>query len=709
MHLYDKDKIMEDLNKIEYKTYKYKSIPYINISAGFDIETSSLMTSQNEKFACMYIWTFGLDINGKDYIFYGRTWEEFKNLIDDVLYKVFNLNKNVLIVYVHNLGYEFQFMRKYFEWSEMFASEERRPIKAKIKQNIEFRDSLILSGANLAITGKNLRNPIPKLKGDLDYSLIRHQKTKMTDTELGYCEYDVKIILQYIREQLEIYNKIINIPLTNTGRVRKDVKNRCLHSSTNHRKESGKKYTNYRNMIKSMKIHDVEEYSRLKRAFSGGFTHANARKVDKIYKDVHSIDFTSSYPAVMVSEKFPMSEGTVIKIENIEEFQELRKNYCIVFEVAFFDLELKENINDCYISSSKCYKSSNVNEDNGRIFSADYVYLTITEIDFDIIKKCYNWSSFKFGKAIKYVKNYLPEKIIESVLKYYKDKTELKGVEGKEVEYLISKGMLNSLYGMCVTDIIRDEITYDNDSWGLSVQDKGELLEKYNNNPNRFLFYAWGIYVTAYARRNLWLGITNIGKDYIYSDTDSIKFTNLEKHKKFIDQYNDFITKKINLCLEYRNIDKNLRTAKTIKGIIKPLGVWDYEGKYKYFKTLGAKRYMYVDDKDNLHITIAGLGKQEGAKYLLEKYKTGYNALKNFNNNLYIPAERTGKNTHTYIDNSMIYEVVDYQGNALEVESPSSIHLEPCEFTLSMSDKYITFLENYINGYVYRGVSELCK
>ena len=704
MFSFDKDLILNDLKSIKYKTHIYKKIKYINMACGFDIETSSTYVNDN-KFAFMYIWTFGLDVDGKDYIFFGRTWEEFKTLIDDVLYALFKLEENTLVVYIHNLAYEFQFMRKYFNWIEVFASEERKPIKARTK-GVEFRDSLILSGCNLAITGKNLLHPLPKLKGDLDYSLIRHYKTPMTETELKYCEYDVKIILEYIREQISLYKNIINIPLTNTGRVRKDVKNRCLHSNTNHRKETGKKYNNYRKLMKSMVINNVDEYERLKRAFSGGFTHANARKVGQVIENVNSIDFTSSYPTVMVSEKFPMSTGEIVKINNVSELEALSKKYCIVFEACFKNIEVKENVNDCYLSVSKCYKSVNVNEDNGRIFSADLIYLTLTEIDFSVIKNTYNWEEFKIGKAIKYYKNYLPEKIIESVLVYYKDKTQLKGVKGKEVEYLVSKGMLNSLYGMSVTDIIRDTIEYKTD-WTITSANKEELLEKYNNNANRFLFYVWGIYVTAYARRNLWLGITNIGDDYIYSDTDSIKFTNFEKHKKFIDTYNNFITKKINACLEYRNIDKNLREAKTIKGIVKPLGVWDYEGKYKFFKTLGAKRYMYVTDDNNLVITIAGLGKQEGAKYLIEKYKTPLNVLKNFDNNLYIPADRTGKNTHTYIDEEQEAIIIDYKGNTEKIISLSSVHLEPADFTLSMSDKYITFLDNFIKGYVFKGVKEL--
>ena len=60
---------------------------------------------------------------------------------------------------------------------------------------------------------------------------------------------------------------------------------------------------------------------------------------------------------------------------------------------------------------------------------------------------------------------HLPKEIIETILKLYKDKTELKGVEGKETEYLHSKELLNSIYGMCVTSIVHDCVTFGADGW----------------------------------------------------------------------------------------------------------------------------------------------------------------------------------------------------------------------------------------------------
>src|SRR5690606_2668565 len=198
-------------------------------------------------------------------------------------------------------------------------------------------------------------------------------------------------------------------------------------------------------------------------------------------------------------------------------------------------------------------------------------------------------------------------------------------------------------------DIVRDKIIYTDD-WEIEQVDKEKEIEKYNNKWTRFLFYPWGVWVTAYARRNLWLGILELKDDYVYSDTDSIKFLNYEKHKTFFDKYNKWIVEKQKLTLKYYNIDERLLYPKNKKGEVKLCGIWDFEGKYTRFKTLGAKRYLYEKDGE-LYLTVAGLSKRNGIEYMKEKcnYDNG-KVFEMFDDNLYVPADRTGKNTHTYID-----------------------------------------------------------
>lgn len=677
-----------------------KMVKYYNTIFSFDIETTSTYTD-NEKFAFMYEWTFGkLDDVSSETICYGRTWNDFLTLYDEIVANYNTSENKRCIIWVHNLGYEFQFMRKYFNFLSVFSVDERKPIKALTEEGIEFRDTYILSAMSLAKVADNLsEHIIEKMVGDLDYKLIRTEKTNLTEKELKYCENDVKIILYYIDEQKKQFcNNVAKIPLTNTGRVRDYVRNNCLYTNKSHKKSSAGKFNRYRALMQELTI-TSHEYSLLKQCFAGGYTHANSYYVNKKLENVSSIDFTSSYPFVMLSEKFPMSKPR--KLENLtqEQFENLvtNENHGLMMKITFYDIESKV-ICDDYISEHKCLNIQNQMINNGRVHSADFLTLVVTDLDYKIIEKCYKYSSFEIHEIYDFYMTYLPKAIINSILDLYNKKTTLKGVEGYETEYMVSKQMLNSIYGMCVTDIVRDEILYNEEVWETEKADIEKNVEKYNTSKRRFLYYPWGVWVTAYARFNLWTGILNIYDDYVYSDTDSIKFLNLKKHEKFINTYNKNVKKKLKKMCEFMNIEFKLCEPKTKKGEKKLIGVWDFEGTYNSFKTLGAKRYLVKKD-DKYYLTLAGLSKKAGMNYIIEKCKNNEkNIFDFFNNNMYIPANKTGKNTHTYIDDVMEKSITDCEGNRVFVKSLSSIHLEECEFSLSMSDKYLTFLDEIQQG-----------
>ena len=677
-----------------------KQVRYYNLACSFDIESTSYM-QDDKKTAFMYIWMFQVE----NLAVYGRTWQEYQNFMFRLSNR-YHLNADKrLIIYIHNLSFEFQFMKDYFMWDNVFAVDERKPIKALTLSGMEYKDSYILAGYSLASVAKNLvSHTIEKLTGDLDYSLIRTWKTPMSEQELAYCEYDVRIVVFYIQEQIEQYGDITKIPLTNTGRVRNEVRNNCYYTSKNHRKSSTGKYKRYRKLMNELTL-TADEYKQLKRAFQGGFTHANGNHSGKLLKNVSSIDFTSSYPAVMVSEKFPMSKPFKLEIHSMEQLRVAMKKYSLVFEIRLEGLESKF-YSESYLSESKCRHIEKPIINNGRIFSADSLETTITEIDFSILEQCYSWENMGVTNVTAFYKDYLPKSIIESILKFYKDKTQLKNVEGSEVEYMRSKGMLNSVYGMSVTDIVQDESIFENGEWFSEMPDFDEKIEKNNKSTKRFLYYPWGVFVTAYARRNLWTGILEFDEDYIYSDTDSIKCLNYENHIDYIKNYNQLVTKKVNQMAEHYQLSEELFRPKTIEGKEKPIGVWDFEGTYDRFKTLGAKRYL-VEESGQLEMTVAGLSKQNGINYMIEQCNNDFEQVfEMFNDELYIPSERTGKMTHTYCDEHLKLFVTDYKGNQEEVYTKGGVHLEPCDFTLSISKEYGKFLNMLMQGYLFKGVSK---
>ena len=682
-----------------------------NIPCCFDIETTSFYTDLDgnnydyeqysklgvklEKRAIMYVWQFG--ING--YVILGRTWKQFTDMMQTVA-ETLNLNENTkLICYVHNLSYEFQFLRGLFDWDKVFSIDLRKPIYAITTSYIEFRCSYLLSGYSLAKLGSQLlKYQCQKMSGDLDYSLLRHSKTPLTDKEIGYCINDVKVVMCYIQERIEEYKGLQHLPITKTGYVRKYCRKNCLRRKN----EDGKTVNNYeyQGLIHSLNISGLEEFNMLQRAFQGGFTHANAEYSDTVQTDVDSYDFTSSYPYVMVSEQFPMSSGVKVKVKSQSQFEFYMSKYCCVFDIEFTDIMASE-VYENPISVSKCIVKEEPVENNGRLVGAKKIILTITELDYKIIKKFYSWKSSRVGTMYCYRKEYLPTEFVNAILHLYEDKTKLKGVKGKEVEYLNSKEMLNSCYGMSVTNPLRDEFVYNGD-WdtnSLSNEQKKELLEKYNDSKNRFLFYPWGVWVTAYARRNLFTGIFETGSDYVYCDTDSIKLKNGDRHKPYFDAYNALVKQKLLKACKHHGIDFNLCCPETIKGVKKLLGVWDYEGRYRRFKTLGAKRYMVEEEnalsvggKDyDFSLTVSGVNKKSAIPYLLEKYGSD-GIFEHFTNYLEIPPQATGKNIHTYIDYEVTGKLKDYNGDVAEYTELSGVHLEPTGYTLSLSVMYLNYL-----------------
>ena len=666
---------------------------FYNVPCSFDIETSSFY-QDNEKRACMYVWMFGI----AGAVIVGRTWNEFITLCEELSTRMELSGHKRLICYCHNLEYEFQWMRKYFRWTKVFSIQNRKPLYAINTLGIEFRCSYLLSGYSLAKLSEKLKTyKIAKMVGDLDYNLIRvggDNPTPLSEKEWGYCVNDVRVVMSYIWDEMEKNGNISKIPLTKTGYVRRYVRENCFGE------KYSKKYNHYRGIMSSLRIQSVEEYNQLKRAFTGGFTHACGFYARTTLYNVSSDDFQSDYPAQVCGRLFPMSSAEMVTINNKEELEDNIKHYCCLFDVEFINLHpiiTDEN----YISISRCSIAEKPVINNGRLVSALKVKTTITEQDFLIIKKFYRWDKMGVANFRRYRRGYLPTDFVKSVLALYKDKTELKGVAGKEYELMYSKELLNSCYGMMVTDIIREEITYsDIEEWGTSSPDIDKALEKYNKSWNRFTFYPWGVWVCAYARASLFTGIYEFitggqtdpdqyTHDYVYSDTDSIKSINRYRHIDYLNRYNEGMRRMLYKAMDYHGLSRDLVEPKNIKGEKRLLGIWDYEGDYAIFKTLGAKRYM-VKKGGEWSITVSGLNKHIAVPYLTDKY--GDDCIEHFDDDLIIPAGYTGKQTHTYIDDELSGEVTDYLGNRGRYTEKSCIHMEGAEYKMGLADEYITYL-----------------
>lgn len=693
--VYEPTEVLEflsDADVSEMDLVKGSKAEYYDVPAAFDIETTSFY-DDGDKAACMYAWMLGL--NGL--VMLGRTWTEYLGVICVIAFELGLSDKRRLPVYVHNLAYEFQFIRRMFTWADVFSLDVRKPLRALSSNGVEYRCSMLLSGYSLARLGSELKSyDVEKMVGDLDYDLPRHSGTPLTEREVGYCVNDVRVVMAYISEQISEEGNITRLPMTKTGYVRRYCRDSCLKGK--------RKNWDYVNLMSECQL-EADEYMQLKRAFQGGFTHANPFYSGKTVRDVTSYDFTSSYPAVMVGEMFPMSRGERHEVTSKEDFERSIKCYCCVFDIEVVGLQ-SEVYYESYLSLSRCWAVERAVTNNGRIVSADRLMTTMTEQDWIIFKRFYTWDHVRVGNMTRYLKDYLPTCLVRSILKLYEDKTTLKGVEGAEVDYMRSKEMLNSCYGMCVTDVVRPEFTYS-DHWEEPKPPVlADAISEYNENRGRFLFYPWGVWVTAYARRNLFTGICEFGDDYVYSDTDSIKVMNAGDHIEYIERYNRIQRDRLIRSMDYHGLPHELIEPMTIDGKVKQLGVWDFDGHYSEFKTLGAKRYMvrYSHDTRNplksrgeLSLTVSGINKSKALPYIksLDIYPFDF-----FKDGMRIPEGMTGKMTHTYIDEPVSGNLTDYLGNTGRYSELSCVHLEAVDYSMSISREYADYLAgvHYIGG-----------
>lgn len=655
-----------------------------NCANAFDIETSSFQEGNNHR-AIMYEWT--LNLNGL--IIIGRTWEDFTSVMDTVK-EVLGLGfYKKLVIYVHNLKYEMGFIQKKFQWTNIMCTEMRTPIYAETSDGFIFRCSYVLSGYGLEELGNQLvKYKANKKVGQLDYSKLRTPNTELTSEEIEYCEYDTIVVVNYIKEMIEQFGNVARIPNTKTGIVRRYCNKEC------------NKDKSYKDVITSFKISNTKEWEMLNKAASGGFCHGNAFYIGEDIDNVASQDETSAYPYSMVADKYPMSNGIFIDIKDSSEINKYLKSNCCLFEATFKGLR-PTVYTESYIPSSKCDVLDNPLIDHGRVVSADKLSIVITDLDYKIIDAMYEWDELHIGTFITYYKDYLPTPIVKSILKLYEDKTTLKGVEGKESEYRNAKEQLNSVSGMCGTSPMKPRYTYIDYKWDKVIPDVDERIDDYNNSKFRFISYNWYVWNTAYARYHLFQAILAMGNDYIYCDTDCVKYKNPDEHEDFFIKYNENVRKKLTKAMEFHNLPMSMCEPKTIKGTTKLLGAFEKEATYKRFKFLGQKRYIVemddaikIDGKSyNFNITVAGLNKKITIPYLSEQYEDVFEA---FNDNLNIPAGYTGDNLVEYIDFETKGTVVGIDGTPYNYHETSSVYMEDSGYSFNEAQLYANFIKKLI-------------
>ena len=665
---------------VKYTTYRHKKQQHADTVITFDTEATSYflvdgewitddgkhdLTQATDRRAVLYIWQFC--INGDCY--YGRTLDELREFL---LTLSAGFGGNIATIFVHNLGYDFEFFAPLFGGWEVFARKSHKPIYCRLPSlGFEFRCSYFLTGQSLYTAAKSVGAEHQKKAGDLDYSVARLPCTPLTPRELGYCEYDVLALYDIICHYRDKYGTIADIPYTQTGEVRRVVKKILC----------GYNYL--------QKIHQIQNnfdnYKHLTRLFMGGVTHLNYLYNGDIVEGVKSFDRRSSYPAVMCVEQFPFSAFTPC------DGMEQRDYYCYYALIEIEGLQSRSAWD--YISTHKCEIVRGGLTDNGKLFRADYVQMWATDIDIDIIRDTYT-GDIKILECYRAIKSYLPIDFVRYILQLYSDKTTLKNVVGREADYLKSKQFINSLYGMTVTNNIRADVDFfDEGAAWAETELTDEQIKERLAAEKPFLHYAVGVWVTAYARRELFKMINKIGNDCVYCDTDSVKIINADEWQGIIDDYNRELYAKIDRVCELRGLPREQFYPVAPDGTVCPLGEFALDGEYDRFKSFGAKKYAY-EERGHFAAVVAGC-KKTWTEFLPDGTTREHETIKGLNDFTATSVYPHGRAVCWYVQQQPATELTDKDGRHYTTpEGAGGVVIAESNYTMGLSADYTAFLAN---------------
>ena len=635
---------------------------YLDITCTFDTETTN---TDDDGF----VYSFQTCIGGA--VVVPRYFEDWADIIETVLDRWHITERRRLIVFVHNLGYEYTYLIQMLceRWGDCKAlyTKSRKPLTLKFSNGIEFRDSLKLFQHSLAAATKGCKHE--KLKGDLDYSVYRTPDTPLSDSEFAYCVNDVLGLYEAIeRMKLEHHDNAATLPITNTRLVLREV-NRCIDKYHD---------TRITGSMKSLHLNAHQTYLAYK-AMAGGDTHGTRWRAGQTYTGCNSYDFKSAHPSQQLLWKFPAGEPIDLP-ENLTPQRMdtlIRKGLGWVGLLYLKDVSILDECPDPCISISKCGILDGCpesNQDNGRVLYADSLAVYCDSNDWQRIKDAYTFKDAVLLKGFAFRLAYLPDSFRMAVYEKFKIKESMKGSS----EYAFAKICVNTIFGACAQKAIRDEysavigdgIDFTKTSWEKNLEDMDDS-EVDKKQEKRFPF-LWGLWTASLTRLKLWELLKIVGwENVIYWDTDSCKYEGPKM--KGVQEYNEKIARQ---C-EKRGVVVEKKDGKKVYIGIAEDEHPQAEYGYREFRFLHAKCYAARTCEGVLESTIAGVGKAEGVKALKDD-------IENLNDFLII--EDAGGQMLTY-HNSPIKERHDFQR---VTHSASWIVMTPRRYEVGQTTKDFT-------------------
>lgn len=376
------------------------------------------------------VWAYSIcEINNQDNFLYG-------NNIEDFIKFCANEDENYTL-YFHNLKFDGEFI---FNWlfRNGFNYIENRKDKAdktfsclisdmgqfysieiffKVKNSkinkVTIYDSMKIINMSVEDIAISFNLPVSKLK--INYDTYREIGHILTQEEIDYIKNDVLIVAIALKMMFDS-----NLKQMTQG-------SNALH--------------NYKEILGTSKfehyfpILDYQIDKDIRQSYKGGFTYLNPIYTEKYVDKGIVLDVNSLYPSVMRNELLPF--GNPIKFENKYQEDSL---YPLYVQMITCQFKIKKNkIPTIQLKNNLSFMANEYIED-----SKDIVSLCLTNIDLKLFLDHYDVVDLEYHGGWKF-------RAITGLFSDYIDKWSTVKINSKKASnkgmYLISKLMLNSLYG----------------------------------------------------------------------------------------------------------------------------------------------------------------------------------------------------------------------------------------------------------------------
>ena len=679
---------------------------YLRCGGGYDTESTTI-TDSSGKPVFAFVYHVQICINGQ-YIYFRDI-----NLIVPFFIALCAAVKKMkqrkkqpkLIIWVANLAHEYAFFKRQLAVvgiSDLFAKSKRQPIKIELQKCIELRECLGLFGNSLARVAADYTTT-QKLKGDLNYNLIRTTKTQLTQEEYNYCKNDV-VILDELSEVAftKFTDQQLKIPMTGTGILRQ----KCKRAIKNIKSE-------YAANEKLMPESEFDYYIMRRYMYAGGLSGTNPLYVGKKINKAKCADVTSDYPAQINHHLYPSGQLKECSPAEIR----LHKRQ---FRILLFTCDMRTKTAHAVLSKHKILNFNNTADcpfladtaqscivNNGKLQYGKNICLLLNNIDIAALSELYEITNIKLYRCWYFTaKAKAPKFLLQCMNEDYLKKQQLKATgQSNTTLYREYKAATNSYYGMTATRLYDCLFTYSETTE--DIDDIPAAQTYAQQRCHMWLSPYIGYWCTSYARALLMHFIARYPDLIIQYDTDSLYYitddtlvsaARIAAFEKDLLQYNRRIALK--------NIDIFGNDSH-----FSDLGAWEIDKEdYIGFKGIGAKRYLKQDADGTLHPVVAGMVKSCFDEYVIEN---DYDAFEVFDSDLTIDRVKSRKLASAYYDGVCkrievdgkikkvpdltaplkCERVTDYQGNTEVVEIGTYHALFAIEFSIKDISDYLSLCQ----------------